>query len=501
MRGVLVLCGSLAVMGSACDDASPAAMPDDVTVERDEGAADVAVLPDVSVPDVPPAIDAVDVGPDLDNAVDVGPDTAPDVPPDIPPDVPPEGPARYPTDRTHSPITPYVAARLTQIAGAGPDLDDYVFMKVGDSISVPEEFMYCFAAETVALGEHDHLEPTRQHFLQGDAAGTTPFDRPSQATLGGKTAWWAITGDPSPLAAEMEALSPRYAVVMLGTNDISWYASRAASIQWWAENFVPLVDQLIEAGIIPLLTTIPPRVDNASYERWVPTLNAALRALAQGRQVPLIDYHRELLPLPDYGLWPDGVHPAPWYGGESGACTLTAEGLTYGQNVHNLVALEGLDRVRLVMGGAPAPDPPQSSDAQLAGSGTHADPYLVTELPFSHLADTSLAASDSIDGYPVCDTGQDESGPEVVYRLTLASQTAFRAAVFDGVGVDVDVHLLGADGDASSCIARNDKAVQLTLGAGTYTLVLDTYVSGGEELSGEYLLAVVECAPGDPDCE
>jgi hypothetical protein len=75
-----------------------------------------------------------------------------------------------------------------------------------------------------------------------------------------------------------------------------------------------------------------------------------------------------------------------------------------------------------------------------------------------------------------------------------------RVVVLDLFGVDVDVHVLGASLDPATCVERNDKIVDRTLAAGTHHLVLDTWVSSSVPLTGEYLLVVVRCEAGDPDC-
>ena len=68
-------------------------------------------------------------------------------------------------------------------------------------------------------------------------------------------------------------------------------------------------------------------------------------------------------------------------------------------------------------------------------------------------------------------------------------------------GADVDVHVLDASASGEGCIARGHRIVQGPLEAGTYHFALDTFVGGGEELSGEYLFTLVECVEGDPQCE
>ncbi len=82
---------------------------------------------------------------------------------------------------------------------------------------------------------------------------------------------------------------------------------------------------------------------------------------------------------------------------------------------------------------------------------------------------------------------QNESGPEYVYRLTLAAPATIRATVFVRGTVDVDVQLLQSD----TCLARDDREIVVAAGAGTYLLTADTFVpADGIPRSGEYLLTV-----------
>lgn len=406
-------------------------------------------------------------------------------------------PARYLPGPLHSPINEVVRATIEEIATRGPDLTVDVFMKVGDSITVTPSYLDCFAGSSVDLAGRTTLVPTLEHFLAGDADGATPFDRKSLAAEGGRTARWAITGSPSPLDQEIAAIHPRFAIVMFGTNDMGWFGEdMARTLRWYAESYLQLVDGLAARGVVPVLMSIPPRTNDAFLARWVPTVNDLVRGVAQTRQLPFVDYHAALVPLPAQGLRADGVHPnaAP-----TGACDFTESGLRYGQNQRNLLSLEALDRVLSASQGEPPPDP---GGQALTGEGRPEAPYLVDALPFFDARDTSREGSSRFDRYLGCGSGQDESGRELVYRLDLDREVRLRALVLDVGATDIDIHLLGADPDPSRCLARDDTMLQGTLGPGTYHLVADTFVSAnGAVRSGAYLLVVTICAPDDGACD
>jgi hypothetical protein len=405
------------------------------------------------------------------------PDAAADGAPGTDAPVPLAGPARY-GQTTHSPITSSVAANLRAIAAADPKKNDQVFAKVGASNSLNSWFMHCLAGSSVSWGTHGALAATVAHYKSDLGGGVTPFDRDSLCTVVGWPAHKAIAGTPSPLQQEVSAISPRVAVVMYGTNDIGYN-----NIWQYGESMLTITDGLIGWGVVPVLTTIPPRADSTSANLEVPRYNAVARAVGQARQVPVIDLHRELLPLPQQGLGSDGIH----MNAKSSGCDLTSAGLQYGFNVRNLLTLEALARVKAALEGAPAPDP---ATTPLYGAGTGASPYLVDGLPFSDLRNTAGWPERKLAGYS-CAPTIDESGPEVVYRLELQKQTSLRAIVFDQGEVDIDLHLLDASGSAAGCLARDDKLITKTLQPGTYHLVLDSYVKSGVEKAGEYLLLVL----------
>lgn len=391
----------------------------------------------------------------------------------------------YPTDRTRSPITPHVAGNLRAIAAAGSQ-QDRVFAKVGASATVSSNFLHCFASAEVDLGGRD-LRATVDWFLAGEAGGTNPYQRESEAATVGWSAGRVLLGDPSPLENEVAAVRPRFAVIMYGTNDIG-----LGDIAAYGAHLGGIADALIERGVIPVFTTIMPRDDSADADAWVPRYNLMMRAVAQARQVPLIDYHRELLPLPGHGLAADGIHPDVHRDGGARGCVFTAEALQHGYNVRNLITLEMLDVLRQVVAeGAAATDPAVRS---IAGAGTAADPFAIDALPFVHGADTSASPSDAIDVYDGCAASQDESGAEYFYRLQLDQPTTIRAFLADAAGVDIDLHLLGGTGGAD-CIGRDHQVIVHALDAGTYYLALDSFVGGGVEQAGQYHLVVMEEAP------
>ncbi len=379
--------------------------------------------------------------------------------------------ARYPSDRTQSPITPFVAERIRSMAGASRD--PAVFAKVGDSITVSNQFMYCFANQPDSI--NGDIDQTVALFASGSPAS---FERESIAAGVGWSSGMVLAGTPSPLEREIEAGNASIAVVMYGTND-----AEGGNLDTFGSNLLGIVDTLIAAGVVPVLSSIPPRDYNANDVR-VPFYNDMVRALAEARQIPLVDFHREAALLPGFGLGGDGLHPR----GSGGGCDFSSQGLQAGYNTRNRITIEAIDRVRRILDSSQAEFDTEAPG--WLGQGSKAEPIQVdlAALPFTHSADTSVSTERHNQVY-ACSPAN-EGGAEVWYLLHSEQATRVRINIADRGDVDVDLHVLAGAVDASACTARDDRSLDVDLAAGDNYLVVDTYVSGGIELAGEYLLTI-----------
>ena len=366
-------------------------------------------------------------------------------------------------------------------------------MKVGASSTVSRNTLHCFAGERVDLAAHAGLEDTLNYFMAGDAGGSTPFDRVTVAARVGHSARWVIDGDPSPLDVEIEAIRPGLALVHYGTNDMGLGSTYMSAMHGFHEHMMTLITQLMDDGIVPVLTGISPRGDRASADLWVDAYNTVIRGMAQQHALPFIDLKHATLDLDGYGLSGDGIHLNRYPGG---ACILTEDGLEYGYNVRNLIMLEALDRMRRARDEGEVLD---RNAPRLEGSGTYEAPFVISQLPFADSRDTRNSSTRRFDAYPAC-SDANEQGPEYVYRYETDRRVHLRAMVLDRGDVDIDLHLLDETATDRGCLARNHTHLELTLDPGVYHFVLDTFANRtGEEL-GPYLFAVLECNEGDADC-
>jgi hypothetical protein len=431
---------------------------------------------------------------------------------------PAAGRIRYPTDRSYSPITASVAERLRNVALHGTNLADNVFMKVGDSISDSSHYLGCFKGDinnrapmqdfNIVWGGNEALAEAVFHFRSAKIGMTSPFDRESRSTRVGAAVTFPLDGDPpTPFEQEFSALSPQFASTMYGTNDIGAgggpRTDLAQKIRPYQKGLVTLVDTMLERGIVPWLSTIPPRTNESQYMEIVPVFNAVIRGVAEGRQIPLVDFNRDLLEVPNFGLSDDGVHPTVQE--YNTACHFDAASLAFGYNVRNLGALTTLDRLmKVVVDGAASLD---DTAPVLEGEGNAAAPFVIDALPFSDMRSTRDATANAIMDYSGCAGAKPGRGAEHWYRLDLAVAMPLRAVVLDGsidhgpadTPVDVDVYLLDSTRAGAGCIKSSDAILEATVGPGTFYIVVDT-AGAGTEGAGEYTLGVVPCASTDERC-
>jgi hypothetical protein len=360
-------------------------------------------------------------------------------------------PTRYPFDRTHSPIDANVAHRLREIAGRDPSLRADVFAKVGDSMTASDDFMRCFARPRLELGEHAALMPVIERFRATDS-----FRRRSEAARIGWSAWQVLEGNPSPIEREVTAIRPRFALVQFGTNDLE-----LGKMKHFALRLLDVTDSLIARGVIPILFTIPRRKDSVERGVWVPRYNAVVRVIAQSRQVPLVDYHRELERLPGRGLAKDGIHPSTYKGsrGRDG-CALDAEGLRHGYNLRNLLSLRALERAlhALTDAGESLDPAPGASDAMR-----------IAQLPFADARRAiPRAPADAPHGCSGVPPGLDH---ELVYAVDLSERTALRATVFAAGNVETTV-VLQRRSAPQGCVSTGRETIATPLPPGSYDLVV-----------------------------
>lgn len=129
--------------------------------------------------------------------------------------------------------------------------------------------------------------------------------------------------------------------------------------------------------------------------------------------------------------------------------------------------------------------------------GTCASPVAISSFPYA-ASNTTSGKTAALNGYSCPPSSGSEAGPEVVYTVTVPVPGTLTVTVTDGVGVDIDPHLLSAC-DPATCLARSDATFSRFVGAGSYTLVCDTWTSaGGTQYPGAYDLSVTFAPDATP---
>lgn len=379
------------------------------------------------------------------------------------PDPPPDPALVRVEPAIHSALTPSVVARLRELREGASHRDD-VFVKLGGSSVESRAFLHCFAydGDNLDLADRGDLAETLEFFRGGNAAGSNPFARESEAAQVGWSLRQGLGGRPSRAVREARAIDGRFALVFFGGNDVQ--ARRPRS---FAERLERMLRQLLARGVIPVIGATSPRGDDPVMDVWAQRYNRISRALAQAWRVPYLDFYVAQSALPGRGLAGDGVHPNTLLdGGRGRACVMSEDGLTHGSNQRNLRTLELLDRLRrAVVAGEGAPDP---EPRPMAGEGTREAPLRLTRIPFGERF--APPESSALTAYG-CDGAEPSSGPERVYRVRVEEETTLEVNVFANEGART--FLLGPELDSMQCRKRGEEDLEVTLPRGVHYLVVE----------------------------
>jgi MYXO-CTERM domain-containing protein len=130
--------------------------------------------------------------------------------------------------------------------------------------------------------------------------------------------------------------------------------------------------------------------------------------------------------------------------------------------------------------------------------GTPDNPVVIGSFPYVDSRNTAQSMSDLLDGCGLAPAVK-ETGPEVIYKVTLTQPGQLTVSVQDDVGVDIDVHLYTSM-NTNDCIARDDSAFTQAVDCGTYYVVADTFAGSSGALPGAYTLSVDFAPSGGQAC-
>ncbi len=251
-------------------------------------------------------------------------------------------------------VPPFVSGlsgRAREIFQKGKSLGNRpnVFSKVGDSITASAYFLTPIGNGQYELGQYGSLGGVIGYFSSENAREGNSFNNRSLAANGGWSAFNVLQavngpcGVETPLICEYKLTKPAVALIMFGTNDAG--SGSPGPFSGWMHQ---IVQTSIDMGVVPVLSTIPPKRINADQSARVDTFNQVIRQVAQEYQVPLMDLFAVMDSAPNGGMGSDGMHPS--IPPDGATCRFTAENLQYGFTIRNLATLQALDAVwRLVL--------------------------------------------------------------------------------------------------------------------------------------------------------
>jgi hypothetical protein len=374
-----------------------------------------------------------------------------------------------------------VQAHVGEIYARNPELRDHAFSKMGGSSVASKAFLHCFSTPYVDLGEHPELAGTIEYF---NATTPNPFSRESEATGVNWNLRYVLGGRPANYRKELAATRARWALVLFGSNDAQNQNERV-----YLARLVYLVEQLEEAGVVPVLGSALPR--RSGYrDRWISRFNDITEAVAEHWSLPYIDYHAAMSSLPRKGLARDGVHPNVFgQGGLRTACQLTEKALRYGNNVRNLLTVEMLDALRKTVAGADVQaDAGAGTDAGTgtgAGAGTDAgtgtDPFPISALISK--PDLPLA------GVLPRNCGSAKPNSRLYRtRIDITARTRVRASGLDLDGYTPRVFWVRVDENTERCVRRRNQTLEVDVQPGMWDLIVEVPERAAQE--GQMLILV-----------
>ncbi|MGB1288999.1 MAG: GDSL-type esterase/lipase family protein [Aggregatilineales bacterium] len=251
-------------------------------------------------------------------------------------------------------FAPHVIANMREIYARGQERGNRpnVFSRVGDSITVSRNFLQSIGTGAYDVSAFPHLAPVIDYYSEQQFPTGNSFNRRSMAAKVGWAAWGVLSGEQSnagfcayqeaPLACEYRLSRPSVALIMFGTNDMMYRTTSQ-----YRADLLEIIDLSYERGIIPVLSTIPPR---PAMEWEVEQFNQVIREVTDELSLPLWDYGSQMAMLPNYGLLEDGIHPSAPPEGSMFTAFFTGQNMQYGYVVRNLSALDMLYHIWQTLG-------------------------------------------------------------------------------------------------------------------------------------------------------
>jgi len=275
-------------------------------------------------------------------------------------------------------IDAYTKSVLMQIhhKGLGLGNSENTFAKAGDSITASNSFLVDIGCGGEKLADYQSLQPTINYFRShqfnpiygtGWCRVSNSFNANSPSAQSGWSSYHALDNNwlylqylhdcpyqyYIPITCEFDLTRPSIVFIMFGSNDVNHTHTSDFRLA-----LTELIEISIDNGIIPVLSTIPPRVDSNIANSKVPMFNNIIIDVAKKYHIPLWNYWLALQSpsMIHFGISNDSAHPSVYRGNQS--ADFSRAGLRYGYNQRNLQALQILDSIRRIVFENGPPDAP-----------------------------------------------------------------------------------------------------------------------------------------------
>jgi hypothetical protein len=216
--------------------------------------------------------------------------------------LPPDGVSAAPTPSRFTPPTSYLLpptsltdavgridapmkAQLAHIWQVGQLLGrrPAVLARVGDSITASGSFLSDIGDGRAELGSHTELAAIIRYYraVTVDRDGGRAHNSLNRKSLAARAGWTGADilglrgtdGSPAPLLQEYAAVNPAVALIMFGTNDLD-----QTGTDYFSANLEAVITTTLGEGIIPILSTIPDRMDSPQAIARTPPFNAIIHS-------------------------------------------------------------------------------------------------------------------------------------------------------------------------------------------------------------------------------
>lgn len=220
-----------------------------------------------------------------------------------------------------------------------------VFSKIGDSNTAFTYFLTPIGTGGLHLGGYGDLQGAADFFIPEVARTHNSFANESLAAWGGWTTNELLntnSGIPgcepgeTPVECELRITRPSIALIMIGTNELP-----GGDVRGFKNRLTKIVTLVERKGVIPVLSTIPYRLDSDVATNNTEAFNLAIVQVARARGVALWNYWLAMDGLPNHGISTDSVHPS--VPPDNNTAVFDEFHLAYGFTMRNLNALQILN--------------------------------------------------------------------------------------------------------------------------------------------------------------